>query len=218
MPASAVEHEDDVFVGAGADLGGERRQQRAEQRGVDAIGDEPHNLAGGWPDEAIEIEPLVAVVATGDGAAAARRPDLAQDRLQAEAVFVERPNFDRAGRFGALELADAGLKLFLNRACSYRLALGLAGRGTCRVRSRRRRYSTPRCGDTGRPIRPVIQYATLRPSPPSGGGSLTTSRNSSTWTSSQAAERRRDCPSGHRPARRGRGRCSATGSCWSACS
>src|SRR3954465_7939664 len=112
MPASAVEHEDDVFVGAGADLGGERRQQRAEQRGVDAIGDEPHNLAGGWPDETIEIEPLVAVVATGDGTAAARRPDLAQDRLQAEAVFVERPNFDRAGRFGALKLGDAGLKLF----------------------------------------------------------------------------------------------------------
>src|SRR3954453_7302248 len=176
MPARAVEHEDDVCVGAGADLGGERRQQRAEQRGVDAIGDEPHNLAGGWPDEAIEIEPLVAVVATGDGTAAARRPDLAQDRLQAEAVFVERPNFDRAGRFGALKLGD--LELFLNRACSYRLALGLAGRGTCRVRSRRRRYSTPRCGDTV--LRPVIQHATLRPSPPSGGGSL--SRNASTWT------------------------------------
>jgi len=179
MPASAVEHEDDVFVGAGADLGGERRQQRAEQRGVDAIGDEPHNLAGGWPDEAIEIEPLVAVVATGDGTAAARRPDLAQDRLQAEAVFVERPNFDRAGRFGALKLGDAGLELFLNRACSYRLALGLAGRGTCRVKSRRRRYSTPRCGETV--LRPVIQSATLRPlhTPPSGGGALTTSRSSS---------------------------------------
>ena len=112
MPASAVEHEDDVFVGAGADLGGERRQQRAEQRGVDAIGDEPHNLAGGWPDEAIEIEPLVAVVATGDGTAAARRPDLTQDRFQSEAVFVERPHFDRNRRFGALKLGDAGLELF----------------------------------------------------------------------------------------------------------
>src|SRR5687767_10688649 len=155
MPACAVEHEDDVVVGAGADLSGERRQQRAEQRGVDAIGDEPDNLAGGWPDEAIEIEPLVAVVATGDGTAAARRPDLAQDRLPAEAVFVERPNFDRAGRFGAVKLGD--LELFLNRACSYRLALGLAGRGTCRVKSRRRRYSTPRCGDTV--LRPVIHLA-----------------------------------------------------------
>src|SRR6185503_10329091 len=90
----------------------------------------------------------------------------------------------RDRRVGALELAD--LELFLNRACSYRLALGLAGRGTCRVRSRRRRYSTPRWGDTVRPIRPLIQHATLRPvhSPPSGGGSL--SRNSSTWAGSSS--------------------------------
>src|SRR3954467_178601 len=163
MPASAVEHEDDVFVGAGAGLGGERRQQRAEQRGVDAIGDEPHNLAGGGPDEAVQIEPLVAVVAAGGRTASARCPDLAQDRFQAEAMFIERPDLDRNRRFGALELDDPGLELFLNRACSYRLALGLAGRGTCRVKSRRRRYSTPRCGDTVRPIRPVIQSATLRP-------------------------------------------------------
>jgi len=45
-------------------------------------------------------------MATGDGAAAARRPDLAQDRFQAEAVFIERPDFDRDRRFGALEFAD----------------------------------------------------------------------------------------------------------------
>ena len=69
-------------------------------------------------------------MATGDGAAATRRPDLAQDRLQAEAVFIERPDLDRNRRFAALELGDPGLELFLNRACSYRLALGLAGRGS----------------------------------------------------------------------------------------
>lgn len=130
MPARAVEHQDDVLIGTGADLGGERRQERAEQSGVDAVGDEPHDLAGGWSDEAVQIKPLVAVMATGDGAAAARRPDLAQDRFQAEAVFIECPDLDRNRRVGTLEFADAGLKLFLNRACSYRLALGLAGRGS----------------------------------------------------------------------------------------
>jgi len=130
MPARAVEHQDDVLVGAGARLGGERRQERAEQRGVDAIGDEPHDLARGGPDEAVQIKPLVAVMAAGGWTAATWRPDLAQDRFQSEAVFIERPDFDRDRRVGALELADAGLELFLNRACSYRLALGLAGRGT----------------------------------------------------------------------------------------
>jgi hypothetical protein len=130
MPARTIKHQDDVLVGTGADLGGERRQERAEQGGVDAVGDEPHDLARGGPDEAVQIKPLVAVMATGDGAAATRRPDLAQDRFQAEAVFIERPDLDRNRRFGTLEFADAGLKLFLNRACSYRLALGLAGRGS----------------------------------------------------------------------------------------
>src|SRR3954466_289132 len=181
MPARAVEHQDDVLVEAGANLSGEPPQERAEQRGVDAVGDEPHDLARGGSDEAVQIKPLVSVMAAGGWTAAAWRPDLAQDRFQSEAVFIERPDLDRSRRFGALELSDAGLEFFLNRACSYRLALGLAGRGTCRVRSRRRRYSTPRCGDTSRPIRPLIQHATLRPvhKPPSGGGSLTTSRNSS---------------------------------------
>lgn len=130
MPARAVEHQDDVLVEAGANLGGERRQQRAEQRGVDAVGDEPHDLTRGWSDEAVQIKPLVAVMATGGRTAATRRPDLAQDRFQSEAVFVERPDLDRNRRFAALEFGDAGLELFLNRTCSYRLALGLAGRGT----------------------------------------------------------------------------------------
>ena len=75
MPARAVEHQDDLLVEAGANFGGERPQERAEQRSVDAVGDEPHDLAGGGPDEAVQIKPLVAVMATGDGAAAARRPD-----------------------------------------------------------------------------------------------------------------------------------------------
>ncbi len=130
MPARAVEHQDDVLVEAGANLSGERPQERAEQRGVDAVGDEPHDLTRGRSDEAVQIKPLVAVMAAGGRTAATWRPDLAQDRFQSEAVFIERPDFDRDRRVGSLELADAGLELFLNRACSYRLALGLAGRGT----------------------------------------------------------------------------------------
>src|SRR4051794_15884225 len=71
MPARAVEHQDDVLVGAGADLGGERRQERAEQGCVDAVGDEPHDLARDWSDEAVQIKPLVAVMAAGGRTAAA---------------------------------------------------------------------------------------------------------------------------------------------------
>jgi hypothetical protein len=84
-------------------------------------------------------------------------------------VFIERPDLDRNRRFGALEFADAGLELFLNRTCSYRLALGLAGRGTWRVRSRRRRYSTPRWGDT---VRPIAQLLQLDPVKQRGGAGI----------------------------------------------
>jgi hypothetical protein len=85
-------------------------------------------LAGGWPDEAVEIEPLVAVMATGDGAAAAWRPDLTQDRLQAEAMLIERPDFDRNRRFGALKLGNTGLELFFysgKASCLLRLSGGV---------------------------------------------------------------------------------------------
>ena len=112
MPARAVEHQDDVLVGTGANLGGERPQERAEQRSVDAAGDEPHDLARGGPDEAVQIEPLVSVMAAGGRTAAAWRPDLAQDRFQSEAVFIERPDFNRDRRVGALEFGDASLEFF----------------------------------------------------------------------------------------------------------
>jgi hypothetical protein len=112
VPARAVEHQDDALVGTGAGLGGERRQERPEQRGVDAVGDEPDHLTGRRPDEAVQVKPLVAVVAAGGRPASARRPDLAQDRFQSEAVFVERPDLDRDRRVGALEFADAGLEFF----------------------------------------------------------------------------------------------------------
>lgn len=102
MPARAVEHQDDVLVEAGANLSGERPQERAEQRSVDAVGDEPHDLARGGPDEAVQIKPLVSVMAAGGWTAAAWRPNLAQDRLQSETVFIERPDFDRDRRVGAL--------------------------------------------------------------------------------------------------------------------
>ena len=46
MPARAVEHQDDVLVGAGADLGGERRQERAEQGGPSAMNHTTSPVAG----------------------------------------------------------------------------------------------------------------------------------------------------------------------------
>jgi hypothetical protein len=55
---------------------------------------------------------LLPVVAVGDRAATARRPDCAKDRLQADPVFVKRPDVNRSRRFGAPEFCDPGLEFF----------------------------------------------------------------------------------------------------------
>jgi hypothetical protein len=81
---------------------------------VDAGREIPEALAGGRRDEGGDIEPLEPVVARGDGALAARRPDPTQDRLQPYAMLVGGEGLDyRAGM--ALRLLGDGLgELFLN--------------------------------------------------------------------------------------------------------
>jgi len=112
MPAGLIEHEDDVLAGTGPHFSGEGRQDRAEQGGVDAINDEPDHRPGGRADKAIEIQPLVPVMAIGDRAAPAGCPDFAKDRLQAEPVFIKRPDFNRYRGLRAPEFRDPGLKFF----------------------------------------------------------------------------------------------------------
>ena len=118
MPAGLIEHKDDVLAGTSPHLPGEGRQDRAEQGGVDAIDDEPDHRPGGRSNKAAQIQPLLPAVAVGDRAATARRPDCAKDRLQADPVFVKRPDVNRSRRFGAPEFCDPGLEFFLNITCS----------------------------------------------------------------------------------------------------
>jgi hypothetical protein len=61
VPAGGVDDEDDGVVRAGADLPGECFQGRLEGGGVDGVEQEPDDLAAAQVDEAVEVEPLVAV-------------------------------------------------------------------------------------------------------------------------------------------------------------
>src|SRR4029450_5386176 len=74
------------LVLAGADRLGEGGQHRTEQVGVDRGADEPDPRPGARVDEAVEIEPLVAVLPDRDRALALGRPLSPQDRLQTDAV------------------------------------------------------------------------------------------------------------------------------------
>jgi len=62
MPARAIQDEDDLFAGAGADLTGEGRQLDFEERDTDRCGQMEDRPPGGGMDEADEVAPVVAVL------------------------------------------------------------------------------------------------------------------------------------------------------------
>src|SRR4051812_13205052 len=115
------------------------------------------------------------------------RPDPAQDRLQANAVLVGRPDLDRLARVLRPLLGDGLLQLFLNASRSSGVAeAGWRGRGFCTDQLIAFRASQPRWGKTAAsPSSPAIQLAiqaaTLRLDhrPPSGGGASSRARNRS---------------------------------------
>jgi len=114
VPSGTIDDQQHRLVAAGADFRGEGSEDGAEQGGVDGVGQEPDDLARGRPHEAVDIEPLVAVMPLGNRAAAPPGPDFAKDRLQAEPLFVKGPDFNRAGRLFQSEFGDPGSKFFLN--------------------------------------------------------------------------------------------------------
>src|SRR4051795_2444983 len=101
-------------------------------------------------------------------------PHPAQDRLQANAVLVGRPDLDRLAPVLRPLLGGGLLQLFLNAARSSGVAeAGWGGRGFCTAQPIAFRASQPRWGKTSpSPSSLAIQAATLRLDhrPPSGGG------------------------------------------------
>lgn len=118
VPTRPVEHQNDVLVGACADLTGERREKSTEDQGIDGIANEPHHLSGCRTHEAIEVEPLEPVVAVGDRTAAPWCPYLPYNRLQSKPMLIKRPDFNRYRGFRSGELGNPGLKFFLKTSCS----------------------------------------------------------------------------------------------------
>lgn len=138
VPAGVVEQHDDDLVAAGADLGGEGVEHRLEQLGVDPVGQPPLDPTASRVDEAVEVEPLVFVMAERDRLLAAPGPDAPAERLQAETVLVEGPELDRPPFGLAPRRRHLAAKFFLNAACSSAVALRTwRGRGRCRLKPSR---------------------------------------------------------------------------------
>ena len=104
-----------------------------------------------------------------DGPLALGRPDPAQDRLQADAMFVRGPDLNRLVRVLGSRLSDGLLQLFLNAARSSGVAeAGGRGRGFCPDQPIAFSASQPRWGKTSasRPPRARVRPPSRRP--PSG--------------------------------------------------
>jgi hypothetical protein len=173
VPAGAVEDEEDDPVAPGARLAGEEGEGVGEELLVDAGREVPEALAGGRRDEGGGVEPLVAVVAAGGRALAARRPDPAQDGLRADAVLVGGEGLDDRAGMALRRVGDRLGELFLNAACSSGVAASAwLGRGLWIVQPIARSASQPRCSATLRPSSPAMKAATflaVQTPPPSGG-------------------------------------------------
>ena len=179
VPTGAVEDEEDDAVAPGARLAGEEREGVLEELLVDAGREIPEALAGDGRDEGDDIEPFETMMAAGDRALAARRPDPAQDRLQPDAVLVGGEDLDCRAGMALGFLGDGFGELFLNASCSSGVAASACrGRGRWIVQPIARSASQPRCSATwASPSAAAITAATFLAvqTPPSSGGRLTRS-------------------------------------------
>jgi hypothetical protein len=127
MPARIVKLQHGSAREPGAGGAGEGFEQFGKERLVDPVRQIPDGLRG---DEGGDVEPFVAVVTERERTLADRRPDPAMDRLQADPMFVYRPDFDRlVGMFVGFVRGRLG-QFFLKAAASSALAdFGFFGRG-----------------------------------------------------------------------------------------
>ena len=130
VPAGIVELEHDALVGSGADRLGKIGEDEFEQLLADGVGDVPHRPAGCRLDKPRHIEPFETMMAKRDRPLADRCPHPAHDRLQANAVFIARPQFDAGVRMFTPLLVNRGFEFFLSAARSSCVAAsGWRGRG-----------------------------------------------------------------------------------------
>ena len=86
-------------------------------------------------DKAQQIAPLVAMLDRSQRTLAVDTPDFVQDRLQPDAVFVDRPEFDAGLREGGRDLPEERAEVFLNCSCATGCAWTWRGRGLRRLPS-----------------------------------------------------------------------------------
>ena len=118
MPARAIEDEDNLLVGTRADLAREGGQLHLEQSDGDRGRQMEDGPARGRMDETDDVAPRIAVLDRSDRSLPDRRPDAAQDGLEANAMLVGRPQLDLGARKRRRETPWERAEVFLKAACA----------------------------------------------------------------------------------------------------
>lgn len=122
VPARTIQHEDDLLGRTGSRLACKLRQLDFKDGDADGRGQMKEGASGGGMDEANQIAPSEAMLDGSNGSLANRRPDLAEQRLQANAVFVGGPQLDGRLRVCVGDGPYERTKLFLKSSCCSALA------------------------------------------------------------------------------------------------
>jgi len=95
VPARAIHHENELLRRAGPDLAREFGQLDFKDRNADRCRQMEDRASRGGMHEADEIAPGEAMLDDGGWTRATRRPDPAEQRLQADTVVIGGPQFTR---------------------------------------------------------------------------------------------------------------------------
>jgi len=134
-----IEHQDDLLRRAGPHLAGEGSELHLEEGYRDTGGQVEEGATTGGMHEAHQRAPGEAVAHQRGGSPPNRRPDPPQERLQADAVLVGRPQLDARLGEGRRDGGQERTDLFLKSACCSALARAWRGRGTWGLCLRRTR-------------------------------------------------------------------------------
>jgi hypothetical protein len=108
VPARPVQYQHNLFGGTGADRLGERRQLHLKEGDADRRGQMKDGATRGRMDKADQLAPLEAMLDRSERALAVKAPDLVQEWLEADAMLVDRPDFDLGVRKRGRSLPQQG--------------------------------------------------------------------------------------------------------------
>ena len=106
VPARLIQHQENLLVRPRALFPCEGGQREGKSCGIDCWHEQPRGLAALWLHKPIEVRPLIAGSDHGPNPVPFARPDPAQDRFEANAVFVLTPHFNAGFPIRLAQLLD----------------------------------------------------------------------------------------------------------------